>query len=104
MTTAGPSRYYRIDSHDTKVGFISPISHNFCETCNRVRVTVEGRLLLCLGNEHSMDLRKVIRGNPGNDDVLKTHIIEAMDLKPLRHYFYDKDEPQLVRFMNMTGG
>ena len=104
MTTAGPSRYYRIDSHDTKVGFISPISHNFCETCNRVRVTVEGRLLLCLGNEHSMDLRKVIRDNPGNDDVLKTHIIEAMDLKPLKHYFYDKDEPQLVRFMNMTGG
>ena len=104
MTTAGPSRYYRIDSHNTRVGFISPVSHNFCDTCNRVRVTVEGRLLLCLGNEHSMDLRKVMRDNPGNDDILKEHIIQAMDLKPLRHYFYDKDEPQLVRFMNMTGG
>jgi cyclic pyranopterin phosphate synthase len=104
MTTAGPSRYYRIESHDTRVGFISPISHNFCDTCNRVRVTVEGRLLLCLGNEHSMDLRQVIRDNPDNDDILREHIIQAMDLKPQRHYFYDKDEPQLVRFMNMTGG
>ena len=103
-TTAGPSRYYEVDSHQTRVGFISPVSHNFCDTCNRVRLTVEGRLLLCLGNEHSMDLRKVLRENPGNDDILKEHIIKAMDLKPLRHYFYDKDEPQLVRFMNMTGG
>ena len=104
MTTAGPSRYYQIGSHQTKVGFISPVSHNFCDTCNRVRLTVEGRLLLCLGNEHSMDLRKVLRESPGNDEVLKGQIIKAMDLKPLRHYFYDKDEPQLVRFMNMTGG
>jgi cyclic pyranopterin phosphate synthase len=104
MTTAGPSSYYKIDSHQTRVGFISPISHNFCDTCNRVRLTVEGRLLLCLGNEYSMDLRKVLRENPGNDEILKEHIIKAMDLKPLRHYFYDKDEPQLVRFMNMTGG
>jgi len=104
MTTAGPSRYYRIEGSDSKVGFISPVSHNFCESCNRVRVTVEGRLLLCLGNEHSMDLRRVLRENPDDDEVLKARIVEAMDLKPLRHYFYDKDEPQLVRFMNMTGG
>ena len=104
MTTAGPSRYYQVESHGSKVGFISPVSHNFCDACNRVRLTVEGRLLLCLGNEHSMDLRKVLRDNPGNDEVLKEYIIKAMDLKPLRHYFYDKDEPQLVRFMNMTGG
>lgn len=104
MTTAGPSRYYRIAGHDSRVGFISPVSHNFCDTCNRVRLTVEGRLLLCLGNEHSMDLRKVIRDNPGNTELLKEHIIQAMDLKPQKHYFYDKDEPQLVRFMNMTGG
>jgi len=104
MTTAGPSRYYQVGSHGSKVGFISPVSHNFCDTCNRVRLTVEGRLLLCLGNEHSMDLRKVLRENPGNDAILREHIIKAMDLKPLRHYFYDKDEPQLVRFMNMTGG
>jgi len=104
MTTAGPSRYYKLSGYDTRVGFISPVSHNFCDTCNRVRLTVEGRLLLCLGNEHSMDLRSVMRANPENDNILKEHIVEAMDLKPLRHYFYDKDEPQLVRFMNMTGG
>jgi len=103
-STAGPSTYYRIESHRSKVGFISPVSHNFCETCNRVRVTVEGRLLLCLGNEHSVDLRRTLRENPGNDEVLKKQIVEAMDIKPLRHYFYDKDQPQVVRFMNMTGG
>ena len=54
--TAGPSRYYSMPNHDTRIGFISPHSHNFCADCNRVRVTVEGRLLLCLGNEHSVDL------------------------------------------------
>lgn len=104
MTTAGPSRYYRIESHDTKVGFISPVSHNFCENCNRVRLTVEGRLLLCLGNEHSVDLRRVLREHPGNMDLLKEHIVGAMDIKPLRHYFYDRDHTQILRFMNMTGG
>lgn len=104
MTTAGPSRYYRIESHGTKVGFISPVSHNFCESCNRVRVTVEGRLLLCLGNEHSVDLRDLLRREPDNMDLLKRTLVKAMDIKPLRHYFYDKDHVQVVRFMNMTGG
>jgi GTP 3',8-cyclase len=104
MKTAGPSRYYRMQQSDTKVGFISPVSHNFCDTCNRVRVTVEGRLLLCLGNEHSMDLRSILREHPGDDVLLQQKIREAMDLKPLRHYFYDKDAPQIVRFMNTTGG
>lgn len=104
MSTAGPSRYWRIENHQTRVGFISPVSHNFCESCNRVRVTVEGRLLLCLGNEHSMDLRSILREHPGDDELLKANIVKAMDLKLLQHYFYDKDEPQLVRFMNMTGG
>ena len=63
-TTGGPSRYFRIAETGTRVGFISPHSHNFCDTCNRVRLTVEGRLLLCLGQEHSVDLKRVIRGNP----------------------------------------
>ena len=108
-TSAGPSRYYRImnervtDSH-IRLGFISPNSHNFCESCNRVRVTSEGRLLLCLGNEHSVDLKAVIRGYPGDMDKLKATIIEAMDIKPERHYFYDDDKPQVVRLMNVTGG
>jgi cyclic pyranopterin phosphate synthase len=113
MKTAGPSRYYRMaqsstgqtgQTGQTKVGFISPVSHNFCDTCNRVRVTVEGRLLLCLGNEHSMDLRSLLREHPGDEDLLQQRIRSAMDLKPERHYFYDKDAPQIVRFMNTTGG
>jgi len=104
MKTAGPSRYFKMENSPTRVGFISPVSHNFCDTCNRVRVTVEGRLLLCLGNEHSMDLRAILREHPGDDALLEQTIIKAMDLKPERHYFYDKDAPQIVRFMNMTGG
>jgi cyclic pyranopterin phosphate synthase len=104
MKTAGPSRYYRLEGQGTKVGFISPVSHNFCESCNRVRVTVEGRLLLCLGNEHSVDLRSILREHKGDDQLLAETICRAMDLKPERHYFYDKDAPQIVRFMNMTGG
>jgi cyclic pyranopterin phosphate synthase len=104
MTTAGPSRYYQIAGHRSKLGFISPVSHNFCESCNRVRVTVEGRLLLCLGNEYSTDLRQLLREQPDNSELLKQTIVEAMDIKPLRHYFYDEEQPQIVRFMNMTGG
>jgi cyclic pyranopterin phosphate synthase len=104
LKTAGPSRYYSLTGSDTRVGFISPVSHNFCSTCNRVRVTVEGRLLLCLGNEHSVDLRQLLREHPEDEALLEATIRKAMDLKPERHYFYDKDAPQLVRFMNMTGG
>jgi cyclic pyranopterin phosphate synthase len=69
--TGGPSVYYKVMGTETRVGFISPHSANFCSTCNRVRLTVEGRLLLCLGNEHSVDLKKVIRANPGNMEKLK---------------------------------
>jgi cyclic pyranopterin phosphate synthase len=104
LKTAGPSRYYSLTDSNTRVGFISPVSHNFCATCNRVRVTVEGRLLLCLGNEHSVDLRQLLREHPEDEALLEDTIRKAMDLKPERHYFYDKDAPQLVRFMNMTGG
>lgn len=103
--TGGPSRYYRMADSDSLIGFISPHSHNFCSECNRVRMTVEGRLLLCLGNEHSMDLRQVLRDHPGDIEVLKQHLIQAMELKPERHHFdLDDETPQIVRFMNMTGG
>lgn len=102
-TSAGPSSYYRINDSNIRVGFISPHSHNFCHLCNRVRVTVEGRLLLCLGNEHSVDLRAVLR-NGANDEELRNTIVAAMDLKPEQHHFDLNDEPQIVRFMNMTGG
>ena len=89
---------------ETRVGFISPHSHNFCDTCNRVRVTVEGRLLLCLGNEHSVDLRAVLRRHPGDIEALKAAIVAAMPLKPERHHFTTDGDVQVVRFMNMTGG
>lgn len=102
--TAGPSRYYRMPESESRIGFISPHSHNFCGDCNRVRVTVEGRLLLCLGNEHSVDLRAVLRRYPGDMEKLRQTIIDAMDLKPEKHEFNLEDEPQIVRFMNMTGG
>ena len=102
--TAGPSRYVRIEGKSSRIGFISPVTHNFCADCNRVRVTVEGRLLLCLGNEHSIDLRAILRDQQLTDDDLKQAIIASMDIKPERHYFYDKDHQQPVRLMNMTGG
>ena len=102
--TAGPSRYVQVVGKKSRIGFISPVSHNFCEDCNRVRVTVEGRLLLCLGNEHAVDLRKILRDNSLTQDDLKEAIIKSMDLKPERHYFYDNEHAQPVRLMNMTGG
>ena len=102
--TAGPSRYVKVLGKKSRIGFISPVSHNFCEDCNRVRVTVEGRLLLCLGNEHSIDLRKILRSSSSTLEDLKEAIIQSMDLKPERHYFYDKEHAQPVRLMNMTGG
>jgi cyclic pyranopterin phosphate synthase len=102
--TAGPSRYYSMPNHDTRIGFISPHSHNFCGDCNRVRVTVEGRLLLCLGNEHSVDLMPILRGHPGEVEHLKQAIIESMALKPEKHHFDLHEKPQILRFMNATGG
>jgi GTP 3',8-cyclase len=104
VRTAGPSKYSHISGYQSRIGFISPVSHNFCHDCNRVRVTVEGRLLLCLGNEHSVDLRAVLRDPSKDFENLKQTIVAAMDLKPERHYFYEKDHMQPVRMMNMTGG
>ncbi len=103
-TTDGPSRYYQLPGEKTRIGFISPHSHNFCGDCNRVRVTAEGLLLLCLGNEHAVDLRAVVRAHPGDKERLKATIIDAMALKPERHEFDLSEEPQIIRFMNMTGG
>ncbi|MCE9684047.1 GTP 3',8-cyclase MoaA, partial [Halomonas alkalisoli] len=102
--TLGPSRYFRMADSDSRIGFISPHSHNFCAACNRVRVTAEGRLLLCLGNEHSVDLRAVMRRHPGDLERLKAAIVTAMQKKPERHHFTTDGEVQVVRFMSMTGG
>ncbi|MBT3040990.1 MAG: GTP 3',8-cyclase MoaA [Candidatus Thiodiazotropha sp. (ex Codakia orbicularis)] len=103
-TTGGPARYYRINDSNTRVGFISPHSHNFCDHCNRVRLTAEGRLLLCLGQEHSMDLRRVVRANPLDDEPLRHAIIDAMKIKPKGHEFDLTAKPVLFRHMNVTGG
>lgn len=103
-TTGGPARYYAMADSGSRIGFISPHSHNFCGDCNRVRVTVEGRLLLCLGNEHSADLKTVMREHPQQDQPLIDAIIAALPLKPERHHFNLDESPQIVRFMNMTGG
>ena len=103
-TTLGPSRYYRMADSQSRIGFISPHSHNFCAACNRVRVTAEGRLLLCLGNEHSVDLRAVMRRYPGEIQRLKAAIVGAMTKKPERHHFTTDGEVQVLRFMNATGG
>lgn len=102
--TGGPSRYWRIAGSKHRIGFISPHSHNFCHLCNRVRVTVEGRLLLCLGNEHSVALKPLLDDPDYRRSDLKQAIVSAMDIKPERHEFNLNDEPQIVRFMNMTGG
>jgi cyclic pyranopterin phosphate synthase len=103
-TTAGPARYVSLRDKKSRIGFISPVTHNFCEDCNRVRVTVEGRLLLCLGNEHSVDLRAILRDPDKGLDDLKLALVKSMDIKPERHFFYEKDHAQPVRLMNMTGG
>jgi cyclic pyranopterin phosphate synthase len=102
--SSGPSRYYKIAGSSSRVGFISPHSENFCSDCNRVRVTAEGKLLLCLGNEHSADLKRVLRENDGCKQALKSEIVAAMVLKPEKHHFDLDAAPQIVRFMNATGG
>ncbi len=103
-STGGPARYYRIPDTNTRVGFISPHSHNFCDTCNRVRLTCEGRLLLCLGQEHSVDLRHVIRAYPSDIDKLKVAICQSMDIKPKGHDFNLQAQPVIMRHMSFTGG
>lgn len=103
-TSGGPARYFRIADSTTRVGFISPHSHNFCADCNRVRLTTEGRLLLCLGQEHSVDLRQVVRSYPGDGQRLRQAIVAAMRLKPLGHDFNLGEQPVILRHMNITGG
>ena len=102
--TGGPSRYFQATGHANRVGFISPHSHNFCESCNRVRLTATGRLLLCLGQEHSMDLRSVLRSHPADDAQVRQAIIQAMDIKPRGHDFELAGIPVIQRHMNATGG
>jgi cyclic pyranopterin phosphate synthase len=102
--TGGPSKYFNVVGTQTRVGFISPHSSNFCSSCNRVRLTVEGQLLLCLGNEHSVDLKQVLREHPGDMSALKQAIIDAMLIKPEKHEFNIHEQPIILRHMSVTGG
>jgi len=103
-TTGGPAKYYKLSNSDIRIGFISPHSHNFCSDCNRVRLTCEGRLLLCLGQEHSVDLRHIIRCYPGDMEKLKQSIRDSMNIKPEGHEFDLQAKPVIFRHMNTTGG
>jgi len=104
-SSGGPARYMRLkDYSQTRIGFISPHSHNFCSTCNRIRLTVEGKLLLCLGNEHSLDLLALLRRYPLSDEPILASIHKALHNKPEQHHFSSDGEVQIVRFMNASGG
>ena len=100
---SGPARYWRVDGSSTRMGLISPHSNNFCGSCNRLRVTAEGQLLLCLGNEHSISLRDLLRDG-ANDIELSNAIVTALNDKPKQHVFDQPDQPQIMRFMNASGG
>ena len=102
--TGGPSRYWQVPGTDTRIGFISPHSHDFCGDCNRVRVTAEGKLVLCLGHDNALDLRHLLRAHPGDTPRLRQALVEALRLKPERHHFASDAQVQVVRFMSMTGG
>ncbi|MCL4116729.1 UNVERIFIED_CONTAM: hypothetical protein GTU68_035406 [Idotea baltica] len=105
QTSGGPARYKHIEGYiNTRIGFISPHSDNFCATCNRLRLTAEGRLLLCLGHENSVDLRKLLRCYPNDDQPLIDAVLGALACKPERHQFATDDSVQLLRFMNASGG
>ena len=104
-TTGGPARYWRVANSSTKIGFISPHSHNFCESCNRVRISCKGELFLCLGQEDKVDLMPLLRANPNDDAPLIAAIISSMSVKPKGHDFdLRRAEPAVVRFMSHTGG
>lgn len=104
-SSGGPARYIRLQGHlHSRIGFISPHSHNFCNSCNRVRLTAEGRLLLCLGNEHDLDLRALLRRHPLDDRPIIDAIAKALQHKPQRHIFSPDGEVNILRFMNASGG
>jgi cyclic pyranopterin phosphate synthase len=104
--TGGPARYVRVAETGGRLGFITPLTHNFCESCNRVRVTCTGTLFMCLGQEDAADLRSVLRASEGND-LLYDAIDEAITRKPKGHDFViDRRHrrPALARHMSVTGG
>jgi cyclic pyranopterin phosphate synthase len=103
-TTGGPSRYYHVPGTASRIGFISPHSHNFCDDCNRIRISAEGRLLPCLAREQSLDLKYTLRAYPGDRERLGQAIIAALAFKPRRHDLRIGGQPAIPRHMNQTGG
>jgi GTP 3',8-cyclase len=104
--TGGPARYVRVAETGGRLGFITPLTHNFCESCNRVRVTCTGTLFMCLGQEDAADLRKPLRASEAND-LLYAAIDEAISRKPKGHDFViDRrhQRPAVARHMSVTGG
>jgi cyclic pyranopterin phosphate synthase len=104
--TGGPARYARIKETGKRLGFITPLSHNFCESCNRVRLTCTGTLFMCLGQDDSADLRQVLRAT-SDDAVLDAALDEAIARKPKGHDFViDRlhTKPAVERHMSVTGG
>ncbi len=102
MPGAGPARYFKVRDTNLHFGFITPISQHFCETCNRIRLSTDGTLYMCLGQDEKFELRPLLRGG-ATDEELRDAIHYALTLKPERHEFNEGKE-QTVRFMNMTGG
>ncbi|RVT83934.1 GTP 3',8-cyclase MoaA [Rhodobacteraceae bacterium CCMM004] len=104
--TGGPARYVRLEETGQKIGFITPLSHNFCESCNRVRLTCTGQLYMCLGQEDMADLRAPLRASE-DDAVLENAIRAAISLKPKGHdfdYSRQRADGQVSRHMSHTGG
>jgi len=107
ISTGGPARYSKVKETGQKIGFITPLTHNFCEACNRVRLTCTGQLFMCLGQEDDADLRSALRSNSKNDNLLRQRIRSAVDRKPKGHDFdYARQEVsgQMSRHMSHTGG
>ena len=102
MPGGGPARYVRVAGTDMNIGFITPLSQHFCDTCNRVRLSVDGTLFLCLGQEDRFELRPLLRDGI-SDAGLEEAIRTAIALKPEKHEFREKPD-QVIRFMSMTGG
>ena len=104
--TGGPARYVRLEETGQRIGFITPLTHNFCESCNRVRLTCTGELYMCLGQEDMADLRAPLRASAG-DDVLEAAIRDAIARKPKGHdfdYSRQRVDGQMTRHMSHTGG
>ena len=103
--TGGPARYMRVAETGGRVGFITPMTHNFCESCNRVRLTCTGTLYMCLGQEDAADLRAPLRASE-SDDLLMEALDEAISRKPKGHdFFIDRRRADSVpRHMSVTGG